>query len=105
LFLLAAKGWCILNDSIPILQMAQSLISSLGFVACEAIIYYFDIGNWFYLVLFIEVIFMILIVHDLLVSIYEANLQTTTHLSAINQNDINSETTPIFQKHVMLKQF
>lgn len=101
LLLLAAKGWCILKDSIQISQLLLSLITSVGFVAFEILIYYVELGSWVLLVLFLEIVCFVFYVHDLISSLDEANVQINTHLLSIDQRGIDSATTPVFQKHLM----
>lgn len=105
LVIIAAKGWCILQDSIPVSGFILDAIASLGFVTFDLLMVYIEFGNWIFLIMFLEVLCFIFLIQDLLTSLKRANVQINAYLYVISRRGIASETTPVFQKHLLYQKF
>lgn len=100
--LLAAKGWCILVDTIKLCEFFLAFIYSACAVACFILIIY---TNFTFIVqaivLLIGLVFTALYMHNLIVSINKLNHMMIAYMLVIQQHGIDPTTTPIQHKKRM----
>lgn len=99
--LLAAKGYCILKDTIYLKEIAASLIYSFVFMSLEKIVDFVFLGQYGIYVMSIALVFVALFIYELIKSINDASIQIQAHMLVIQNEGIDAASTPIYLKHRM----
>ena len=103
--LLAAKGWCIIKDTVKFSEIALSLSYSFIFMALRLLVEFVYLGNFTIYVLLVAIIFIGLFIKEMTTSINTASLHILAHLLVIQNEGIDAESTPIYLKHRMYQHF
>ena len=101
--LMCAKGWCIIQRSIKIVELALAIVWTVGVLVLQTILEYASIGKWSILVTVLACVFLCLYVRALIVSINRAALVIYARLLDYATSGIDPETTPIWQKKHMME--
>lgn len=99
--LLAAKGWCIVRESIKFTELLIAFICTLAFLILQTINNYLSFGKYDFIVIVLMLIALIIYVQQLISAINSATLHIRAHLLAITNAGIDARTTPIWQKYLM----
>ena len=99
--LLAAKGWCIVRESIKFTELLIAIICTLAFLILQTINNYVSFGKYDFIVIILMLIALIVYVQQLISAINSATLHIRAHLLAITNVGIDARTTPIWQKFLM----
>lgn len=99
--LLAAKGWCIVRESIKFTELLIAIICTLAFLILQTISNYVSFGKYDFIVIILMLIALIVYVQQLISAINSATLHIRAHLLAITNVGIDARTTPIWQKFLM----
>lgn len=99
--LLAAKGWCIVRESIKFTELLIAIICTLAFLILQTINNYLSFGKYDFIVIILMLIALIVYVQQLISAINSATLHIRAHLLAITNVGIDARTTPIWQKFLM----
>ena len=99
--LLAAKGWCIIKDTIHLREIAASLLCSFLFMSLQKIIEYIYLGKYAIYAMAVALLFIALFIYELVQSINQASLHIMAHLLVIQNEGIDAESTPVYLKHRM----
>jgi hypothetical protein len=104
-FLLIAKGWCIIRDSLAIGEVIFSAIYSAAFLVFRLSLQF--ITNQIVVVVFLllALLSLLLFVHELVRSIGQASRQILAHMVAISNSGINPRTTPVYQQFILYTNF
>jgi len=104
--LLAAKGWCIIRDSIKLCDIFLCLIYSAVFITITYVTEYFHISSDLQLFLMlIQFVSLALYIKELIMSIEDASFHILAHLLSISNSGVDPESTPIYRKHMMYQHF
>jgi hypothetical protein len=103
--LLAAKGWCIIKDTVKFSEIALSLGYTFVFMALRLVVEFVYLGEFAIYVLLIAIVFIGLFIKEMTTSINTASLHVLAHLLVIQNEGIIPESTPIYLKHQMYQQF
>lgn len=99
--LLAAKGWCIVRESIKFTELLIAIICTLAFLILQTINNYVSFGKYDFIVIILMLVALIVYVQQLISAINNATLHIRAHLLAITNVGIDARTTPIWQKFLM----
>ncbi|OHS93563.1 hypothetical protein TRFO_40194 [Tritrichomonas foetus] len=102
--MMAAKGWCIIIDTVNWVGIFLSIVYSLIFIVPMLLIDYMYYSLYVQIgLLFVGFCGAMLYYHELVKSIREALHVVVAHLLVISQSGINPETTPIYAKCRMFR--
>lgn len=100
--LLCAKGWCVIQRSIKILDLAFAVTWTVLLLVMQTILEYASIGNWRILIVILACVFLFLYTWQLIKSINRAGLVIYARLLDYASGGIDPETTPVWQKRKMM---
>jgi hypothetical protein len=101
----AANGWCLLNVTNTVADVASSVSGVAVYVIAVAIQEEVSLGNWELLVLLVEFMAIAWIIRTIAVNCTMALLHIKAHLLVIQQQGIAPSSTPIYQKMILYQKF
>lgn len=104
-FLLAAKGWCIISDTIKISEIVTGIIASVITVASDFIFQNIERGWWEYILIIAEMVGLVTYVILLFKAINKSSLLIRAHMLVIQNSGIDPQTTPILDKEILYNRF
>lgn len=104
-FLLIAKGWCIIRDSLPLKEIVLSMTYSVVYIATNSVIQYAEVGKAIIFFFIVSIIAAILFIRELIISVNKATMCVYAHLLVISNAGIDPKTTPIYRKLNMYHTF
>ncbi|OHT07255.1 hypothetical protein TRFO_24664 [Tritrichomonas foetus] len=99
--LLAAKGWCIIRETIRFSELILAISFTVIYLILQTISTYVSFGKYDIIVIILMLIAICLYVHQLISAINSASLHIRAHLLAIQNAGIDAKTTPVWQKNLM----